>query len=153
MRPTGIADERAYVFPVYGLVRTVRQRLTTPPWPDHLPHPTRVHILTCGGLGTEGMLEGPATHVADQCGLADPLLARLQALPDPDWRIGHIIRAVPDGYRESLAADADLLKDRQLATLYADLRLVTRAKLWAPGRWSAILRLNTGGTATDNTSK
>ena len=59
------------------------------------------------------------------------------------WRVGHYFRRVPRGYRESLHADANRMADPQVRTLYEDIRTVTRTPLLSPGRFSAIVRLNT----------
>jgi arabinofuranosyltransferase len=138
---TGIADERAYFFEHLGLIHVTRTMLAAPSWPKHLRAPSQVDIMACGGLGLYGMMHGPATHVADQCALVDPLLSRLPAAPDPHWRIGHLIRTVPAGYAESLKANANLVKDPAVARLYEDVRLVTRGPIWSWRRMGAILRL------------
>ncbi len=139
---TGIADERGIFFHVFGLVRAKRSYLNMPPWPRHLAAPTRVRVIECGGLGVTGLAEGPGVHVADQCGLADPLLARLPAAPNSEWRIAHLKRDMPKGYRESLASDTNEIADLTIAKLYASIRLITRGPIFAPGRLQAILVMN-----------
>ncbi len=136
---TGIADERAYFFAHLGLIHVSRTMLAAPSWPKHLRAPSQFDIMACGGLGLYGMMHGPATHVADQCALVDPLLSRLPAAPDPHWRIGHLIRAVPAGYKESLVANANLVKDPAVAKLYDRVRLLTRGDVFSWRRDEALL--------------
>ena len=105
--------------------------------------PTSVDII-CGGLGAKG-LQGPLTHLLDECALADPLLARLPAAYSPEWRIGHFRRMIPKGYQESLELETDVLTDSGLRPLYDDIRLITRApRLLSRARLAAIWRVNTG---------
>ena len=85
----GIVDERAYSFQEQSLLLANRQSFPPPEWPTGAtqPMPTSVEII-CGRLGEKG-LQGPLTHLLDDCALADPLLARLPAEYGPEWRIGH----------------------------------------------------------------
>ena len=141
----GIEDERAYYFQEQSLLLANRQSFPTPEWPSGAtqPVPTSVDV-TCGGLGAKG-LQGPLTHLLDECALADPLLARLPAAYSPEWRIGHFKRMIPNGYQESLELETDLLTDSALRPLYDDIRLITRApRLLSRARLAAIWRVNTG---------
>ena len=141
----GIVDERAFYFQKRSLLLANRQSFPPPEWPRRAiqPVPTSVE-LTCGQLGLRG-LQGPLTHLLDNCALVDPLLARLPAAYDPEWRIGHFIRMIPEGYRESLQQDVNLLADIGIRPIYDDLRLITRApRLLSRARLAAIWRVNTG---------
>ena len=52
---------------------------------------------------------------------------------------------IPNGYRESLELETDVLTDSGLRPLYDDLRLITRApRLLSRARLAAIWRVNTG---------
>ena len=141
----GIVDERAYYFATQSLLVANRQSLPSPESPTGATQlvPTGVD-MTCGQLGVKG-LQGPLTHLLDECALADPLLARLPAAYDPGWRIGHFIRMIPEGYRESLQQDVNLLADIGIRPIYDDLRLITRTpRLLSRARLAAIWRVNTG---------
>ena len=141
----GIVDERAFYFQEQSLLLANRQSFPPPEWPSGAtqPVPTSVEII-CGELGKKG-LQGPLTHLLDECALADPLLARLPAAYSPGWRIGHFRRMIPNGYRESLELETDVLTDSGLRPLYDDLRLITRApRLLSRARLAAIWRVNTG---------
>jgi arabinofuranosyltransferase len=89
-------------------------------------------------------------HVVDPHALTDPFLARLPArvtgafnLPDRvDWRPGHLERAIPPGYLETLRTGRVALADPELVALWRQVELAHRAPLTAPGRWRALLDLN-----------
>lgn len=147
----GIADERRYYFRHSSLAA----------WRAHpgrsLPsHPyakqgrayreqqvrgPRVH----GSVGFRGYFGGPGVHIIDYYALTDPLLARLPARRDPDWRIGHFTRRLPGGYQGRAAAGATGLNNRGTDRCWAELLAVTRGPLWSRKRWESIWRLNRHG--------
>lgn len=83
-------------------------------------------VYLVGGAGLRGYYAGPDVHVVDYFALVDPLLARLPAIRDPNWRIGHFIRKVPEGYLDTLNLDTDLMEDPDLADYYERLSTLTR---------------------------
>ncbi|MEQ1759482.1 MAG: hypothetical protein ABL986_14270 [Vicinamibacterales bacterium] len=141
--PDGIADERGYYFQQYGWLNAGEEVFGVPDW-RVIPENLNAVLIVCGGLGFQGISEGPAVHLIDVCGLADPLLARLPAMPNPQWRIGHFERAVPVGYEESIITRDNRLADAQMRTYYDSIRLVTRGNLNDPKRLWEIIRLNIG---------
>jgi arabinofuranosyltransferase len=145
-KPNGIVDERSVYFRDRSLVNGTRQRLRNPPWPtDTGTRPTMRVAETCGLMGQTGLDLGPYVHLLDECALADPLLARLPAVFNDAWRVGHYRRMVPAQYRESLERSANLLEDKSLAQYYDQLRLITRSpSLWSGERLRAIARMNRG---------
>ncbi len=150
----GIIDERAYYQPSTGLVRILRDRariraagLPIPPFRGAvlgLQARAGPPVQAQTAVGYFGYFAGPGVHVVDVYGLADPLLARIPFVPDGAWRPGHYRRPLPDGYLETLATGENRLADPALAEAWEAVRLATRAPLLAPGRWRAILALNTG---------
>jgi len=95
-------------------------------------------------IGYLGYFAGPSVFIIDQYALADPLLARLP-IPNPkEWRIGHFIREVPEGYVESLVTGSNRLADPDLAEYYAKLKLITAGKIFDPERLKTILEMNLG---------
>ncbi len=145
-RPTGIVDERGFYFKDRSLVLASRSSFEEPDWPTAGSRPLRTGVLpSCGLLGSSGLDNGPEIYLLDECALADPLLARLPAAFNTNWRTGHYRRMIPARYEESVAQDANLLQDPDLRRYYDDLRLVTRSEaLFTSARWRAILRLNVG---------
>lgn len=65
---------------------------------------------TCG-IGATAVMAGPRIHWVDSCALADRFLASVR-FSAPDWRIGHFVRAVPEGYLDAIQRnDPTLLMD------------------------------------------
>jgi arabinofuranosyltransferase len=154
VRPSGIADERAYYYPSTGLVRLLLYRSTAdrpgqpfPPFGGAIEGAryaaSRAPVTVWGAAGFFGYFAGDK-KVIDRWALADPLLARIPFRPKGEWRIGHYPRELPAGYLESCAKQQNLLREPGLAALYDGLTEVTRGPLFAPGRWREIWRLHTG---------
>lgn len=145
-KASGIVDERAVYFRERSLVLATRRRFRDPPWPrDTGVRPTMRVADACGLMGQAGLDLGPYVHLLDECALADPLLARLPAVFNDSWRVGHYRRMIPARYRESLERSANLLDDKALAEYYEHLRLITRSTPLLRGdRLRAILRMNRG---------
>lgn len=138
----GIADERGHYFQRYGLLAANRlNRLIEQGRVQGTRDP---EIYTHCGIGLRGFSASPYTHIIDFCGLADPLLARLPTIHDPDFRIGHPIRSLPDGYFATLRTGQNMLADARLATYYEKLAVITRGELWSAARWREIWNFNSG---------
>ncbi|HYN05973.1 MAG TPA: hypothetical protein VES67_01160 [Vicinamibacterales bacterium] len=115
VKPNGVVDERGVYFREHSLVASTRQRLRNPPWPiDTGTRPTMRVVDICGLMGQSGLELGPYVHLLDECALADPLLARLPAVLNDAWRVGHYRRMIPHHYRESLERSTNLLEDKAL---------------------------------------
>jgi arabinofuranosyltransferase len=142
----GIVDERGIYFRNQGLVTAKRATFRNPNWPrsDWEAPPLRV-LDTCGGMGAGGIEQGPYAHLLDECALADPLLARLPALFNTQWRSGHYRRMIPAGYRESLETGSNQLQDPRLREYYEHLRRIIRSDdLLSAERIRTIMRMNRG---------
>lgn len=107
------------------------------------PQRAAAPVLVCGDLGLNGMLLGPGVSVLDLCGLADAFIARLPPARSKQWRAGHGMRNLPDGYYESLVFGRNLLVDGQLRALFDKVGAAVRADLFAPGRARAVWGLLT----------
>lgn len=141
----GVADERR----VYHAVSLAEYR-EGPAFPVHPYHDNAKtelrrgdHVVFNQNIGIMGYKMGRRAHIVDLLALSDPLLARLPMQPQP-WRVGHYMRDVPAGYRETLQSGVNRITDPGLAKLWDDLVLAARADPGAPGRWNAIWRINTG---------
>lgn len=145
-KPSGIVDERGVYFGDKSLVRAKRATFRSPNWPSaKWQAPATRVVETCGLMGIAGVDLGPYVHLLDDCALADPLLARLPAVYNPEWRTGHYRRLIPDGYRESLESSGNQLQDQQLRRYYEQLRVITRSDdLFSSARLRSILRMNLG---------
>jgi len=94
-------------------------------------------------IGVFGYTRGPNVYVIDQQALADPLLARLPT-NQKKWRIGHIVRELPEGYLETLETGENRIVDQHLSAYYTKLESVIRGPLWDGERLITIWKLNTG---------
>ena len=145
-KPTGVVDERAVYFRDHSLALAKRGTFHDPDWPSTRQIGGTIHVIdTCGLMGTSGVDFGPYVHLLDECALADPLLARLPAIFNSDWRTGHYRRMIPDGYRESLETSSNQLRDPALHRFYDELRIITRSeRLFTWERVKAIVAMNLG---------
>jgi len=142
----GIVDERGVYFQGWSLLKADRLAFAEPEWPRWNGNAKPDYVLdTCGLMGADGLSWGPRTYMLDECALADPLLARLPAAWNIEWRPGHYRRMIPDGYRESVTRDTNELRDPKLAEYYGALRTVTRSpSLWSAQRLGTIWSMNVG---------
>ena len=145
-KPSGIVDERAVYFHDRSLALAKRGTFRDPDWPSARKTGGRTNVFnTCGLMGAGGIEYGPYIHLLDECALADPLLARLPAVFNPEWRSGHYRRMIPPGYKESLESDTNQIQDPDLHRFYDQLRLITRSdRLLSGERLRAILAVNVG---------
>lgn len=144
-KPSGIVDERAVYFRERSLVLARRGTFRDPDWPTARPAMARANVVnTCGLMGAAGIDFGPYIHLLDECALADPLLARLPAVFNPEWRTGHYRRMIPQGYKESLESSGNRIQDPALRDYYEHLRTIVRSTpLWSRERLRTIVAMNT----------
>ena len=145
-KPSGIVDERAVYFRDRSLVLAKRGTFRDPDWPKAHGGSSRVNVVnTCGLMGAAGIDFGPYIHLLDECALADPLLARLPAVFNPEWRTGHYRRMIPAGYKESLESSENQIQDLRLHEFYDHLRVITTSgPLLSRDRLGTIVAMNTG---------
>lgn len=146
-----IADERGYYFQSTGLLNLTGGvlSLNTPEWKLS----GRSVSIICGQLGFTGLLAGPSRHFIDNCALTDPLLARLPAKYNKNWRIGHFYRQLPDGYLESVQKQQNLIKDPDTKNFYDVISLITQGDLNSIDRFKSIVKINTNRSIIKNTDK
>jgi len=140
---SGIADERAGYYRYTNLLLLDRNGNLH----DRQPPPQgrdETKVVTGSGVGMLGYYSGPDVYIIDVLALADPLLARLPARFNLDWRIGHFGRDIPEGYLETLETGINHIEDPSLAEYYDELHLIISGDLWTAERWAAIWMMNTG---------
>jgi len=150
----GIVDERSFYFRYYGLVPVLSDPSTLDRHSNALlAHKligeleeieARPHVLPWNRVGQFGYLVGPDVHIVDTYALADPLLARIPARRNHNWRVGHFRRSVPEGYVETLESGEDEFEDEQLGQYFEKLRLITSGDLVSWARFKEIFRFNLG---------
>lgn len=149
----GIEDEQLCYYQSTGLL-AIREN-SAPPYPliferrdlKKMGHVLRYKAPTTEigyAIGILGYYAGPRVHIIDIYALADPLLARLPMKETTDWRIGHLTRVVPEGYKQTLETGENVLRDYTLWKFYDKLSLVTRGRLFDPERLKTIVYLNFG---------
>lgn len=146
---TGINDERAYYYPISGLLnyRPGKQiPFASEGWVEHgyALRESGKSVVDEKNVGFIGYFAGPVVHIVDRYALADPLLARLPASSVEKWRIGHFERDVPAGYIQTLRTGVNQIHDPNLAAYYDQLALITRGPLFSRERLAAIWKMNTG---------
>jgi arabinofuranosyltransferase len=146
---TGINDERAFYYPISGLMnyRPGKQiPFASEGWVEHgyALRESGKSVVDEKNVGFIGYFAGPAVHIVDRYALADPLLARLPAASVDKWRIGHFERDIPAGYIQTLRTGVNQIADSSLAKYYDALALITRGPLFSRERLIAIWKMNTG---------
>lgn len=82
-------------------------------------------------------------HLIDHYGLGDALIARLPTNRKAP-RIGHIIRAVPNGYVATLESGTNVITDPKLHEYYEHLKVVISGDLFSLKRLQEIYYFNSG---------
>ena len=146
---TGINDERAYYYPISGLMNYRFGRdipFSGEGWVEHgkALRESGKSVVDEKNVGFIGYFAGPRVHIVDLYALCDPLLARLPVTSPKKWRIGHYERAVPDGYLATLRTGENQIADPNLAAYYDQLALIVRGPLFSRARLIAIWKMNTG---------
>lgn len=143
---SGVADERAYYYPVTGLLSSGRtqHKFRSHPWykAAEAIGGSRASVATLRNAGFAGFALKQDQYAIDLLGLNDPLLARLPAVDTGDWRAGHLYRRIPQGYVESRLYEENRLRDPELRELYDQLQIVTRGAVFSRERFRAIWNLN-----------
>ncbi|MCR5651570.1 MAG: hypothetical protein K6F86_10350 [Lachnospiraceae bacterium] len=83
-------------------------------------------------------------YLNDTYCLGDPLLSKLPAVYDPNWRVGHLRRRIPEGYDESIYQTKNLIEDPDLHEFYDKILIITRGKLFDPERIRTVITMNLG---------
>lgn len=147
--PFGVADERG-AYARGALVHYLERRPHV--FPDHhwategfADHRSGKEYEERIAVGYYGYWAGTDIKIVDPLGITDPLLAHLPIDRRVPWRAGHFHRLIPEGYPESVRYDTNEIFDNGLREYYRHLKVATESPLFAPGRFSTIWKLNTGG--------
>ena len=147
----GVTDERASYYAASSLEVCVLSTLADDNCPRHWWVEGGRAFKKSGGrvtlaknIGFFGQSAALDQIVVDQMALSDAFLARLPLVPDAEWRAGHGVRKIPEGYLETLETGENRIVDPNLREYYEHLRVLTQAPLLAPGRLRTILLFNLG---------
>lgn len=144
----GISDERSAYHRGTSIMDYVAfRRGDAEIYPDHpssrlgkIIARSPVPVIHLCDMGMAPFFARTDQKLIDVYGYSDVLQARLPGL---NSRPSHVMRRLPDGYLESIAADEARIADGQLNRYYEQLRLVTQSEnLFADGRLAAILTIN-----------
>jgi arabinofuranosyltransferase len=126
----GIGFPFGYFGPVDDSAKCLKIRVTTPPG-----------LIVAGG-GLRGFCAGPKIQLTQPSGLMDALMARLPLRVYRHFLPGHLKRAYPAGYYDTLHSGENTIVDSGVAEYWEKVRLVTRGPLFTRERWAAIAELN-----------
>lgn len=142
----GISDERGFRYQEWGFLRINRNQLLPDSSYAHggWQRAGPVQVLESGAIGLQGYLGGPNVHILDVMALADPLLARLPAKDQEHWRVGHIEREIPEGYRETLQTGDNKIMNPALKRYYDRLLAIISEPVFEPSRWQIIWNFSLG---------
>jgi arabinofuranosyltransferase len=102
-----------------------------------------VHTARLGG-GMLGFFAGPNVVILDRAALTDPLLSHLEIEGRTPFRIGHMVRPLPEGYLEFQQRGSLDNMDPSLARYYEVVHRVVSGPLLDCQRLKEIVLLNMG---------
>ncbi|MBP5591376.1 hypothetical protein J6Y50_05925 [bacterium] len=76
--------------------------------------------------------------------LYDPLLSRLPAIHEKNWRVGHMDRKIPAGYQKTLDTGINYIEDKNLAFYYDKLKFILSGDLFELERLKETVKFNAG---------
>jgi arabinofuranosyltransferase len=146
----GIVDERCMYYSKLGLLSPTRAipvfgSLTQVAFPGG--RDSRWWLLN-GAVGEAGFQAGSDGHIVDPL-LCDALIARLPARDPSHWRIGHILRRIPEGYWESLVSGENRIHHPGLHNYYEALRTLTQQPVFSGDRLAMLWRMALGSFDAD----
>jgi arabinofuranosyltransferase len=140
--PSGIVDERGFYYQDYGLLKASQNTFLAMSWPKNMTQNGKPEVMCSGAISTVVHGFPDDTHFIIDCALADPLLSRLPINLTEGWRIGHYLRKLPDGYKNSIATNSNQIIDPVIHTLYEAIHKITNGDLWDTERLKTIFYLN-----------
>ena len=83
-------------------------------------------------------------YLNDTYALGDPFLSKLPAVKQDNWRVGHLRRKCPEGYRESVWTHDNKIENEDLAKYYDIIIEMTEGKLFDLDRIKTVIDWNMG---------
>ena len=150
---SSISDEREYYFDTTGFYNNIRSLIKTgrtcweDTWNDESPDRLRNEGFRGDILdNAAGILvyKNSDLYLNDTYCLGDPLMSRLPAVYQESWRVGHLKRVCPDGYRDSVYEDDNRIEDADLHEFYDKIQIITRGSIWSGERLATIVNMAMG---------
>lgn len=150
---SSISDEREYYFTTTGFYNNVRSLIKTGRtcWEDTWNNESPDRLRREGFRGdildnAAGILvyKNSDLYLNDTYCLGDPFLSRLPALYQDSWRVGHLKRVCPDGYRESIYEEENLIEDEDLKEYYDKIKIISSGDIWSGERYKTIMDMLLG---------
>lgn len=148
-----ISDERAYYAPTTGLWANVRSLLKEGRMciEDTWNYQSTDEVRANGWRGTitensPGILVyyNSDLYLNDTYCLGDPFLSKLPAIKQETWRVGHLRRRCPEGYRETVMYGENVIENEDLSKYYDVIIKMTEGKLTDPERIRTVIDWNLG---------
>lgn len=148
-----ISDERAYYSPTTGLYANVVSLMKTGRMciEDTWNYQSTDEVRANGWLGTitensPGILVyyNSDIYLNDTYCLGDPFLSKLPAVMPEQWRVGHLRRKCPDGYRETVMYGENVIENEDLAKYYDVICEITEGPLFSKERMQTVIDWNLG---------
>lgn len=152
----GIMDERGWYYQETGLLKRMQGKpLTSFDWIEDalnakkeaqsLPD-GKLKAIVRGSVGFIGFYAGQKVYIIDNQAITSPLLSRLPYLNKNKvyWRIGHIERYVPPGYRQTIENGRNLFIDKDLAKYYDKLNTIISGDVLSEERFKVMWDFNRG---------
>ena len=83
-------------------------------------------------------------YLNDTYALGDPFLSKLPAIRQENWRVGHLRRKCPEGYRESVWTHENQIENNDLAKYYDIIIYMTEGDLFDMERIKTVINWNLG---------
>lgn len=144
---TNVDDERYYFFPGMSLVTRYQNHMQPEfKWKDQgLEYiDSGIDVTHARAIGLFGYYAGPDIYIIDGHGLADPLLSHLHSEQTSTYMSGHIVKDLPDGYRDSLPSNLNQISDPNIREYYEKVRIITRGDIFDWERFETIINMNLG---------
>ncbi len=148
-----ISDEREFYSETTGFYNNLRSLVKTgrtcweDTWNDQGPDELREKGFSGGILeNAAGILvyKNSDLYLNDTYCLGDPLMSRLPAYYEENWRVGHLRRVCPEGYDMTARSEDNLVEDKDLHEFYDKIRIITRGDIWSLERLGTIFNMYTG---------
>ena len=160
----GISDERGYYYQNTSLWKAINgYKIPQHQMIDVAQRQIEMKekVFLAGAIGFLGYYAGPSLYVIDVYALSDAFLSKLPVVkydliygrayekkfnkkPNKNWRIGHFLRPLPEGFTLSKIKNDCLIKDSLLNEFYKKIYIITQSSIFSFERFSEIIKMNLG---------